>query len=246
MKLSSASAATMLSCSLLLAALPACSQSRPAGQGPSTPATRPAGSGRHDFARWEKAIAAYEAMDRTAAPPKGGILFIGSSTIRRWKTLEKDFPDHRVINRGFGGSHIVDATHFAERIIFPYQPRMIVLRAGGNDIHAGKSPQRVFDDYKAFVAKVHARLPGARIVYLSTNPTPARWAEREATRTLNAMIEEYACRRPYLSYIETWDMVLGSDGRPRPELFAPDRLHFSDEGYRLLADRVRPFLEEAP
>jgi len=149
-----------------------------------------------------------------------------------------------VINRGFGGSQIADSTFFAERIIFPYEPRVVVLRAGGNDLHAGKTPAQVFADYQAFVARVHARLPQTRIVYIATNPTPARWAERDAARTLNAMIEAYTRPRPYLKYVETYDMVLGPDGRPRPELFAPDRLHFSPEGYRLLTERVRPFLAE--
>ena len=102
-----------------------------------------------DFEKWEKEIAAYEQADRTSLPPKGGLLFIGSSTIRLWKTLAQDFPLHNVINRGFGGSQIVDSTHFAERIIFPYAPRMILLRAGGNDIHAGKSPELVFSDFRA-------------------------------------------------------------------------------------------------
>lgn len=96
-----------------------------------------------DFERWEKEIAAYEHADRTSSPPQGGLLFIGSSTIRLWNTLAQDFPQHRVINRGFGGSQIADSTHFAERIIFPFAPRMILLRAGGNDIHAGKSPELV-------------------------------------------------------------------------------------------------------
>jgi len=91
---------------------------------------------------------------------------------------------------------------------------------------------------------VHARLPRTRIVYIATNPTPARWAERDATKALNTMIETYTRPRPYLKYAETYDMVLGPDGLPRPELFAADRLHFSPEGYRLLADRVRPFLAD--
>src|SRR5262245_15054396 len=89
---------------------------------------------KHDFARWENEIAAYEQMDRTNPPPNGALLFIGSSTIRLWKTLAEDFPEQRVINRGFGGSEIVDATHFAERLIFPHVPRMVFLRAGGNDL----------------------------------------------------------------------------------------------------------------
>src|SRR5438128_1146008 len=108
------------------------------------------GEAEHDFAKWEKEIAAYEQMDRTNPPPRGALLFVGSSTIRRWETLAKDFPQHQVINRGFGGSQIADASHFAERIIFPYEPRMIFLRAGGNDIYAGKSPEQVFADYKEF------------------------------------------------------------------------------------------------
>jgi len=237
-------ATTLWVCPLLLAASPACTDTRPAAANRPAPATKPAAHRDQGSARWEKDIAAYEAMDRVNPPPRGGVLFIGSSTIRLWKTLERDFPDHRVINRGFGGSQIADSTCFAERIIFPYEPRVVVLRTGGNDLHAGKTPAQVFADYQAFVARVHARLPRTRIVYIATNPTPARWAERDAAKALNTMIETYARPRPYLKYVETYDMVLGPDGLPRPELFAADRLHFSPEGYRLLADRVRPFLAD--
>ena len=74
--------------------------------------------GRHDFEKWEKEIAAFEQTDRTNPPPRGALLFIGSSTIRFWKTLAQDFPGQHVINRGFGGSEIADSTHFAGRIVF--------------------------------------------------------------------------------------------------------------------------------
>src|SRR4051794_39551306 len=83
--------------------------------------TRPTG-----FARWEKEIAAFEAKDRENLPPKGAVLFTGSSTIRMWTSLPQDYPDQKVINRGFGGSEIADATHFADRIIFPYEPKMVL------------------------------------------------------------------------------------------------------------------------
>lgn len=242
MRLSSTSVTRLLSCTLLVTAPPACSEPRPATPTWTAPATNTTVSAKHNFARWEKDIAAYEAMDRIDPPPKGCVLFIGSSTIRRWKTLERDFPDHRVLNRGFGGSQIVDSAYFAERIIFPYEPRIIVLRAGGNDIHAGKSPQQVFADYKDFVLKVHARLPKTQIVYISNNPTPARWPEWEANKALNTLIENYTRQRPYLKYLETSDMVLRPDGRLREELFVADKLHYNELGYRLLADRLRPLL----
>ena len=197
-----------------------------------------------DFAQWEKDIAAFEASDRTNPPPKGGVLFAGSSTIVRWKNLQQDFPGLQVINRGFGGNQIADSTHFANRIIFPYEPRMIVLRAGGNDIHAGKSPEQVADDFKTFVATVHKRLPRARIVYISQPPTIARWEEREALKKLNALIAAYIKTDSRLVYIETYDTTLDANGQPRPELFVEDKLHFSAEGYKVLAARVRPFLAQ--
>ena len=242
MRSTTVTATALLACALLITILPACSQSQQEGTSRSTPTTSTASPDDHNFARWEKQIAAYEKMDRDNPPAEGGVLFIGSSTIRRWKTLAQDFPNHHVINRGFGGSQIVDSTHFAERIIFPYKPRMIVLRAGGNDIHAGKSPERVFAEYKAFVAAVRATLPKTRILYISVSPSPARWADCDAYQALNALIEKYSRRHSYLDYLETYDMVLGSDHQPRPELFVADKLHFSEEGYRLLADRVRPLL----
>ena len=207
-----------------------------------------AARGRHpaqaarDFSQWEKDVAAFEAADRTNPPPKDATLFVGSSTIVRWTTLQEDFPNQRVINRGFGGNQIVDSTHFADRMIVPYRPRRIFLRAGGNDLHAGKSPEQVFQDFKDFVATIHAKLPNTEIVYISLAPSIARWEEREATKKLNALVEDYVKKGRRLKYIETYDTTLDAKGQPRPELFVEDKLHFSPEGYKLLIERVRPFV----
>jgi lysophospholipase L1-like esterase len=193
-------------------------------------------------ARWEAAISQYEAQDRTNPPAKGQIVFIGSSTIRGWSTLASDFPDQKVLNRGFGGSQIADAVHFADRIVIPYEPKAVVLRSGGNDLNAGKTPEQVFEDFRQFVAKIHAKLPETRIYYIALSPSIARWAQAEKEKALNEMVKGFIAGNPKLTYIETFDMVLGPDGKPRPELFVNDKLHFSPEGYRLLADRVRPHL----
>jgi len=205
-------------------------------------APAPAARGAHDFSQWEKSIAAFEAADRTAPPPKNGILFVGSSTIVRWKTLQEDFPGLPVINRGFGGNQIVDSTHFAERMIVPYAPRLIVLRAGGNDIHAGKSPEQVFGEFKDFVATVHGKLPKTEILYISQPPTIARWDEREALKKLNALIAAHVKTDRRLKYVETYDTTLDSKGQPRPELFVEDKLHFSPEGYKVMLERVKPLV----
>ncbi len=198
----------------------------------------------HDFSGWEKGISAFEAIDRTNPPPKNAALFIGSSTIRGWTSLAVDFPGQSVINRGFGGSQIVDATHFADRIIFPYAPRKIFFRSGGNDLWAGKPPGEVFSDFKEFVSVVQAGLPEAEIFYISLSPSPARWKQADKEKALNAMVEEFARQTPRVKYIETFPMVLSAEGTPRPELFSKDRLHFNAAGYQLLKERVQPYLSD--
>jgi lysophospholipase L1-like esterase len=196
----------------------------------------------HDFAKWEKDIAAFEQRDKTNPPPQNAIVFTGSSTILLWKTMAEDLPDHRVVNRGFGGSQIVDATHFADRIIFPLKPKMVLIRSGGNDINAGKSPEQVFADFKDFVAKVHGKLPNTEIVYIALSPSIARWEQAEKGNALNAMVKAFTKTAKRVKYLDDADISLGADGKPRPELFIADKLHFNAEGYKLFSAKVREFL----
>src|SRR5829696_4375677 len=142
MRLNSKRPAFLVAIALCLAFAAISCKSTVIQQGQSTRGQR-AGAAQpmpHDFARWEKEIAAYEAADQANPPPKRAILFIGSSTIRLWATLKEDFPQHKVINRGFGGSEIADSTYFADRLVLPYAPRLVVLYAGGNDLNSGKTP----------------------------------------------------------------------------------------------------------
>ncbi len=199
---------------------------------------------KHNFAQWEKEISAFERKDATNPPPKGGIIFIGSSTIRFWSTLTEDYPGEPVINRGFGGSEILDSTHFAPRILFPYEPRKVFLRAGGNDIANGKSVEQVFADFKDFAETVHARLPAAKIYYISWSPSILRWKQAGKEKELNTLVAGYIADKPYLRYIETYDLPLGPDGKPQAFLYRADGLHFDAAGYKLLAARVRPYVSE--
>lgn len=192
--------------------------------------------------RWDAEIAAFEAADRTNPPPQGAVLFLGSSSIRLWKTLAQDFPGHRVIHRGFGGSFISDSVHFAERIVFPYEPQMIVLYAGGNDLNAGKSVLQVFSDFKAFVEKVQAQLPRTRIAYISSAPNPARWTQVHRVSTLNDLIAGHTEQDPRLDFIDVFAHMLGEDGQPKPDIFVADRLHLNAKGYALWKDIVAAYL----
>jgi lysophospholipase L1-like esterase len=197
-----------------------------------------------DFARWQKDIAAFERSDKDKPPPKNPILFVGSSSIRLWD-LSKSFPRLPVLNRGFGGSHLADVVHFAPRIVLNYEPRLIILYAGDNDIAAGKTPERVLADFKAFVKIVHEKLPKTRIVYLCIKPSLRRWPLIDKIRKANALVEAECKKDDGLLYLDVGAPLLGDDGKPRRELFADDGLHLNEKGYALWAERLKAHLEPA-
>lgn len=222
---------------LLLAALVAAAPAAPAPAAADAPArTLP----------FEKEILAYEAADRTNPPPRGAILFIGSSSIRLWKTLAADFPRHAVINRGFGGSQIADSVRYTPRLVLPHRPRLVVLYAGGNDINAGKTPEQVLADYRAFVQGIHAALPDTRIACISIAPNPARWKQVERVRAANALLEAQTRTDPRLRFINVFPHMLGPDGLPQPDIFVQDRLHMNAAGYQIWTRVVAPFLDVGP
>lgn len=191
---------------------------------------------------WESAIEAFEAADAENPPPEGAVLFVGSSSIRGWETVDEDFPAINVINRGFGGSQFSDLNYYIDRIVLPYRPRTIVVYEGDNDLAAEKSPETVFEDYKTFVHRVHERLPDTRIAFIAIKPSLSRWNIANQMREANRLIREYALWRENLEYIDVFSPMLGPNGRPRPEVFTDDGLHMNDAGYALWTEIVRPYL----
>ena len=192
---------------------------------------------------WESDIAQFEAADTQNPRAKGGVLFIGSSSIEHWKSLAEDFPGINVINRGFGGSVIADSTYYVDRIVVPYQPKMIVFYAGDNDLAEGRTPQQVFDDYVAFVTRVRSQLPATKIAFISIKPSPARAALMRKMKTANEMIKKYDANNSNLVFIDIFTPMLAKDGGPRGELFGPDGLHMNKEGYRLWQSLIFPYLK---
>lgn len=191
--------------------------------------------------RFEKEILKFEEQDRLQPPPQGAVLFVGSSSIRLWD-LKKSFPDLAVINRGFGGSQLPDSVYFAERIVIPYQPRLIVLYAGDNDIATGRTADQVFADLQAFVEIVHKKLPETRTLFLAVKPSLSRWKKFETQVRANSLVEEFAKKNDRLIYVDIVTPMLGKDGLPRPELFAKDGLHLSPAGYQVWADTLKSHL----
>ncbi|MEY4385074.1 MAG: hypothetical protein RLY20_357 [Verrucomicrobiota bacterium] len=197
----------------------------------------------HKSEPWEKEIRGLEAADKTNLPPAGCIVFVGSSSIRLWKTLAQDFPAQPVVNHGFGGSQLADSVNFAERIIIRNQPRQVVIYAGGNDIAAGKDADIVFGDFVALVTKIRPALPHVRISFIASAPNPFRWAQVEKVKRLNSLAEEY-CRKHGMDFIDVFPLMLGPDGQPKPDIFVSDRLHMNAKGYAIWREAVGPYLVE--
>lgn len=193
------------------------------------------------FARWKSAISAFE---KQPAPASDGALFVGSSSIRLWD-LEKSFPGMPVINRGFGGSEVADSVHFADRIILPAKPRVVVLYAGDNDIAKGKTAQRVSEDFAKFVKVIHKELPQTRILYLPIKPSISRWKLREPMQQANAMIRKQCDANKRLVYVDNYASILNADGEPDAKFFKADGLHLNDAGYAKWNAILTPVLKEA-
>jgi lysophospholipase L1-like esterase len=197
-----------------------------------------------DPARFAPDIARFERWDSQNVFPERGVLFVGSSSIVNWPTAVR-FPGLPVINRGFGGSQISDVNHFVEQTVLKYAPEVIVFYAGNNDITADKTPQQVLGDYRRFVDAVLARKSDTRIIYISIHPSIARWARWPQMQEANALIRAYSGTDPRLRYVDISAPMLGSDGRPMPQLFVADGLHMTPAGYDIWTPIVARAIDSA-
>jgi lysophospholipase L1-like esterase len=184
--------------------------------------------------RWSASFEAFAAADLKQAPQPGGVVFVGSSSIRLWNDLETSFSDHPVvIKRGFGGSQLLDCVKLVDRLVLPYQPRLVVVYAGENDLAEGASPRDVAERFTAFVQAVKAALPDTRIAFVSIKPSPLRVGMLSSVREANELVRAYSQTEPRLDYIDVFSSMLDAQGLPRAELFQSDRLHLNADGYAI-------------
>jgi GDSL-like lipase/acylhydrolase family protein len=195
-------------------------------------------------AKFEAKVVEYEATDRATPPPRNAILFAGDSQFYRWKTIHEDLPGYTLINRGVDSFQFRDLIHYVDRIVIPYAPRLIVLHVGGNDVHNGRTPAQVLEDFKGFVKRVRVKLPQVPIVYSSITPGPGRWDEAPQRRETNRVIREYVATQPDLKFVDLWDAMLTPDGKPREDIWVEDRVHPNHAGYLIRVKLTRPLLGE--
>lgn len=187
-------------------------------------------------------INAFVREDSVSPPPKNPVLFVGSSSFRMWKTLKQDFPNHKVLNRGFGGSSLEDVLLYKDKIIFPYQPRQIVVYCGENDIAAGVSALEVFERFKKLYAAIRSKLPNVPVVYVSMKPSPSREKFKAEVIAGNKYIQDFMKSQKNAVFVDVFKPMLNPDGSYREDLYLDDRLHMNGKGYAIWIKALEPLL----
>jgi lysophospholipase L1-like esterase len=197
-----------------------------------------------DVDRFASEIDAFDAADRASPRTPGGIVFVGSSTIRLWTTLADDFVGLPVLNRGFGGSTFPEALHYLQRTVVRYHPSTVVVYEGDNDVAGGRTPQQIADDYRTFVRGVRDSLPNARIVFLAIKPSPSRWKLESQRQEANRLVRAIVARDANQTFVDVGTPMLDpSSGHPRPALYRADSLHMTPAGYAIWRATVAPVLK---
>jgi lysophospholipase L1-like esterase len=178
-------------------------------------------------------IAAFKQQDSLQPPPKGAILFVGSSSFRLWNTLQPDFAGFTVINRGFGGASLPDVIEYAEEVIYPYDPRQIIVYCGENDLAASDAPsaQTVSRRFQELFRMIRREQPNVPIAFVSIKPSPSRAHLIPKIREANRLIRDFLSREHNTRYVDVFSKMINDAGRPSPEIFTEDSLHMNAKGY---------------
>lgn len=211
----------------------------------STPPAPPAIPAGEDPHRWDAAMEAFAEADREDPFPRGEVVFVGSSSIRLWKSLARDMAPVPVLNRGFGGSRLFDAIYHAGRLVDVHAPCLVVVFSGTNDLAGvdAKSPDEVLALFRQLVARLRATDNDRPLVYIAMTPTLAREEHIPAVRTANGLIRAECDEDERLTFVDPTPDLMDAEGRPDARWFVDDRLHLNADGYAIWTRHVRPVVE---
>ncbi|WP_220399541.1 endonuclease/exonuclease/phosphatase family protein [Filimonas effusa] len=190
-------------------------------------------------------IQAFKKQDAIHPPAGDEILFIGSSSFTYWQGINNWFPGHRIINRGFGGSNLLDVIHYADDVIFAYRPKQIVIYCGENDLASDtvKAPL-LLKRFQTLFSLIRKKMPGIPISYISIKPSPSRVRLLAETQKSNKAIQQFLLKQPHTSFIDVYSKMLRADGSINAAIFGEDQLHMKPAGYRIWQKAIAPHLVE--
>lgn len=189
-------------------------------------------------------IQQFKKLDSIQFPPKHAILFLGSSSFRKWQDVQQYFPGYPIINRGFGGSTIPDAIRYLNEIVFPYEPKQIVIYEGDNDLASSHkvTADSVLNRFEKLFSLIKKRLPNTSIAFVSIKPSPSREKLMPEMQEANSMIKKFLSHQKNAAFIDVYHAMLNKHGTPDKSLFVEDELHMNAKGYHIWQKIIKPYL----
>lgn len=192
-----------------------------------------------------KEIQVFKQKDSISFPAKGQILLVGSSSFTKWTDAQTYFPEHPLINRGFGGSSLPDMIRYVNDVVTPYAPKQIIIYCGENDIAASDTVKAalVLERFKTLFGLIRASLPKTPIWFVSIKPSPSRWKMEPVFLEANALIKTFLKKQKRTGYIDIHQDMLLADGSVDGSLFVGDKLHMNPKGYAIWQKKMAPILK---
>lgn len=188
------------------------------------------------------AIQKFKQQDSVAMPAKNGIVFVGSSSFTNWTDLETVFKEYNAINRGFGGSTLAQANFYINDVVFPYEPRQVVIYSGENDIATDQvSAIETLNRFATFFTNIRNKFPEVAILYVSMKNSPSRTKYAETITHANQLIKSYLSSYSRTGFVDVNSKMMIKN-QLRPELFLEDMLHMRPAGYQIWIKEIKPHL----
>jgi len=189
-------------------------------------------------------IQAFKRKDAEQPPVKHAILFVGSSSFTKWIDVQDYFPGYPIINRGFGGSTLPDVIRYADDIIFPYQPRQVVIYCGENDLASSDtvSAATVIERVKILFGMIRKKLGGVPVLFVSLKPSPSRSRLFPKMKTVNEQVKTFLLKDKHAAFADVYSRMLDADGQPMKDIFLADSLHMNAKGYTIWQKVLKPLL----
>ena len=187
----------------------------------------------------------FKKQDSIKPPPQHAVLFVGSSSFTKWTDVQSYFPTHTIINRGFGGSSLPDVIRYADDIIFPYNPKQVVIYCGENDFAGSDTTtvQTVVNRVKQLFGMIRRKWHNENVVFISIKPSPSRKKYWPKMIEANAQIKQFLTRQKNTSFVDVFPLMLVTDNQAIPEIFLSDSLHMNAKGYAIWQKVIEPVLK---
>nr|WP_205692184.1 GDSL-type esterase/lipase family protein [Cellulophaga sp. E16_2] len=190
----------------------------------------------------DEVAAITEKYDSIWDSSKETIIFTGSSSVRMWKSLERNFPEHQILNTGFGGSQTIDLLGYTEELILMYQPKKVFIYEGDNDISSKKKHKEILRNFSKIIKQIKKNDSTTKVVIISPKPSISRWKLKGKYRKLNRKLRRFCDENENLEFANVWDIMLHRK-KIKSDLFISDGLHMNEKGYQLWHSIIKKYID---